>query len=248
MTIGLVWAQAHDRVIGRDNGIPWHIPEDLKHFKAITGTSRVVMGRRTWESLPERFRPLPGRENVVVTGNASYDAPGATLASSLDEALSGDDDVWVIGGANVYAEAIDRADVLELFRSVGLSESHARRLPAGPSGGQLQRVALVRALVSQPSVLVCDEVTTALDTDHAAAVVDRIDAYRRETGAAVLLISHDEAVLTRIADRVVGIRDAGGDAGLPDRFLGREDGALLSEGRPPLVPHDPAPSLRKGTP
>lgn len=114
MTIGLVWAQAHDRVIGRDNGIPWHIPEDLKHFKAITGTSRVVMGRRTWESLPERFRPLPGRENVVVTSDAAYDAPGATLASSLDEALSGDDDVWVIGGANVYAEAIDRADVLEV--------------------------------------------------------------------------------------------------------------------------------------
>lgn len=114
MTIGLVWAQAHDRVIGRDNAIPWHLPEDLRHFKEVTGSSRVVMGRRTWESLPQRFRPLPGRENVVVTSNPAYDAPGATLAFSLDEALAGDGEVWVIGGANLYTEAIERADVLEV--------------------------------------------------------------------------------------------------------------------------------------
>lgn len=141
-----------------------------------------------------------------------------------------------------------RADVLELFRSVGLSESQARRLPAGLSGGQLQRVALVRALVSQPSVLVCDEVTTALDTDHAAAVVDRIDAYRRDTGAAVLLISHDEVALARIADRVIDIRDGRVDAGLPVQGPGRAFDVGNSEGRPHVVvPHGPTPSLRKGT-
>lgn len=114
MTIGLIWAQAHDRVIGRDNGIPWHIPEDLRHFKDVTGSARVVMGRRTWESLPERFRPLPGRENVVLTSDPAYDAPGAVLMRSLDEALETDDDVWVIGGANVYVAAIEHADVLEV--------------------------------------------------------------------------------------------------------------------------------------
>lgn len=114
MTIGLIWAQAHDRVIGRDNGIPWRIPEDLRRFKELTGSSRVVMGRRTWESLPERFRPLPGRENVVLTSDPTYHAPGAILMRSLDEALETDADTWVIGGANVYAAAIDRADVLEV--------------------------------------------------------------------------------------------------------------------------------------
>lgn len=114
MTIGLIWAQAHDRVIGRDNEIPWRLPEDLRHFKEVTGSSRVVMGRRTWESLPARFRPLPGRENVVLTSVPAYEAPGAVMAPSLDDALDADGDVWVIGGANVYAEAIERADVLEV--------------------------------------------------------------------------------------------------------------------------------------
>ena len=114
MSVGLVWAQAHDRVIGRDNAIPWRIPEDLRHFKEITGEARVVMGRRTWESLPARFRPLPGRENVVLTSDPSYDAPGARLAASLADALADSGDAWVIGGANVYAEAIAIADRLEV--------------------------------------------------------------------------------------------------------------------------------------
>lgn len=117
MTIGLVWAEARDRVIGRDNSIPWHLPEDLQHFKQVTGSARVVMGRRTWESLPERFRPLPGRENVVVSRQRGWVAPGARVVPDLDEALAddgGNRQIWVIGGSEVYAAAMARADVLQV--------------------------------------------------------------------------------------------------------------------------------------
>nr|WP_154921223.1 dihydrofolate reductase [Microbacterium testaceum] len=117
-TVGLVWAQAHDGVIGADGGMPWHVPEDLAHFRAVTGSSDVIMGRRTWESLPPRFRPLPGRRNIVVTRSADWSADGAERAPSLDDALAlaDGDEVWVIGGGRLYAEAIDRADVIELTR------------------------------------------------------------------------------------------------------------------------------------
>ena len=114
MTLGLVWAQAHDRVIGRGNAIPWHVPEDMRHFKQVTGEARVVMGRRTWESIPARFRPLPGRENVVISSDPAYDAPGAQVRASLSDAVDGADHVWVIGGARVYADSLYLADVLEV--------------------------------------------------------------------------------------------------------------------------------------
>ncbi|WP_439594060.1 dihydrofolate reductase [Microbacterium sp.] len=116
MTIGLVWAEGRGGVIGADGGMPWHVPEDLAHFKAVTIGSPVVMGRRTWESFPDRFRPLPGRRNIVVTRNAEWSADGAESAASLDEALAlaGDDRVWVIGGGALFREAIARADLLEV--------------------------------------------------------------------------------------------------------------------------------------
>ncbi|MCX6500830.1 MAG: dihydrofolate reductase [Microbacterium sp.] len=97
--------------------MPWHVPEDLAHFKAVTGDAAVIMGRRTWESLPERFRPLPGRTNIVVTRQADWAAPGAVRAGSLGEALSEDatgDRVWVIGGGQLYRQAIADADLLEI--------------------------------------------------------------------------------------------------------------------------------------
>ncbi|MDQ1129094.1 dihydrofolate reductase [Microbacterium sp. SORGH_AS_0888] len=112
---GLVWAQARGGVIGRDGTMPWHVPEDLAHFRRLTGSDPVVMGRRTWESLPERFRPLPGRRNVVVTRQADWADAGAIRAASLDDALSAAGErAWVIGGGQLYAEAIGRADVLEV--------------------------------------------------------------------------------------------------------------------------------------
>jgi len=117
--IGLVWAEAHGGVIGADGGMPWHVPEDLAHFKAVTAGAPVIMGRRTWESFPPRFRPLPGRRNIVVTRDAEWAADGAERAGSLDAALrladtDAPDRVWVIGGAGLFREAIDRADLLEV--------------------------------------------------------------------------------------------------------------------------------------
>lgn len=112
MTVTLIWAEAADRIIGADGTLPWHLPEDLRQFKERTMGSTVVMGRVTWESLPPKFRPLPGRRNVVVTRQAAYEAPGAEVVSSLEEALksAGDDDVWVAGGASIYEQALPFAD------------------------------------------------------------------------------------------------------------------------------------------
>lgn len=115
--IGLIWAEARGAVIGAGGDMPWHVPEDLAHFRAVTMGSPVIMGRRTWESFPERFRPLPGRRNIVITRDNAWHADGAERAASLDGALalvSQSEDVWVIGGGQVYREAIGRADVLEV--------------------------------------------------------------------------------------------------------------------------------------
>jgi dihydrofolate reductase len=111
-TVGMVWAQARDGVIGADGGLPWHLPEDLKLFRALTTGSTVVMGRRTWESLPERFRPLPGRTNVVLTSDDSWSAEGARRAASVAEVLAEHPAVWVIGGGAVYNAFLPHADRL----------------------------------------------------------------------------------------------------------------------------------------
>ena len=108
----LILARAANGVIGLDNRMPWHLPEDLAHFKRTTLGCPVVMGRKTWDSLPPRFRPLPGRANIVLSRDATWQAEGAQRAASLDEALTlcaGQPDVWVIGGAQIYAQALPRA-------------------------------------------------------------------------------------------------------------------------------------------
>jgi len=117
--IGLVWAEAEDGVIGADGGMPWHVPEDLAHFKEVTAGAPVIMGRKTWESLPERFRPLPGRRNIVVTGSDQWRADGVDRAGSLEDALhlterDAPDRIWVIGGGGLFREAIALADRLEV--------------------------------------------------------------------------------------------------------------------------------------
>ncbi|MBW8871399.1 MAG: dihydrofolate reductase [Leifsonia sp.] len=117
MTLALIWAQAHDRVIGAGGVMPWHLTEDLRHFRALTGTDPVIMGRRTWESLPERYRPLPGRDNIVVTRQADWSSPGALVVHSVDEALTavtGASTAWVIGGAELYRQTLPVADRLEV--------------------------------------------------------------------------------------------------------------------------------------
>ena len=117
MTLSIVAAVARNGVIGREGGIPWHIPEDMARFRALTTGHPVVMGRKTWDSLPDRFRPLPGRRNVVVTRNPEWTADGAERAASLEtalELLDGPETVFVIGGASLYDQALPLADDLEL--------------------------------------------------------------------------------------------------------------------------------------
>ncbi|WP_299558674.1 dihydrofolate reductase [uncultured Mycolicibacterium sp.] len=112
--VGLIWAQSSSGVIGRGGTLPWHLPEDLAHFKEITHGHTVVMGRRTWESLPERNRPLPGRRNIVLSRAPGYAAPGAEVVADLDAALAAEEDIWVIGGGEVYAQALPRATRCEV--------------------------------------------------------------------------------------------------------------------------------------
>lgn len=134
--VGMIWAQSLGGVIGKDNDMPWHLPEDLAHFKRVTMGHPVVMGRNTWDALPEKWRPLPGRSNIVLTRNASWRAEGAIAVPSLDAALAAVDglapeemvtggmgpsetdtggmdtsEVWVIGGEKVFVGAADVATV-----------------------------------------------------------------------------------------------------------------------------------------
>ncbi|MBL0920416.1 MAG: dihydrofolate reductase [Hydrogenophaga sp.] len=110
--LNLIYARAANGVIGKDNALPWHLPEDLAHFKRTTLGSPVVMGRKTWDSLPPRFRPLPGRRNIVLTRDAHWQADGALRAGSVADALAASGDapeIWVIGGAEVYRQALPHA-------------------------------------------------------------------------------------------------------------------------------------------
>jgi dihydrofolate reductase len=115
--LALIAAVARDGAIGRNNELLWHEPLDHQHFRLSTLGCPVIMGRKTWESLPARFRPLPGRRNVVVTRNPGYDPPGAERAPSLEAALAllhTADKVFVMGGAELYAAALPLADELVL--------------------------------------------------------------------------------------------------------------------------------------
>lgn len=112
----VIAAVAKNRVIGKDNQLIWNIPEDMAHFKALTAGHTVIMGRKTWESLPPRFRPLPGRRNIVISRQADYAAPGAEVAESLEKALhlASAATVFIIGGEQIYAQALALADRLEI--------------------------------------------------------------------------------------------------------------------------------------
>jgi dihydrofolate reductase len=108
--ISLVVAVARGGIIGRDGGLPWHISSDLKRFKQLTMGKPVIMGRKTWESLPKR--PLPGRQNIVITRDKTYRAEGAHCVASLAQALTAAgevDEICVIGGGSIYREALPLA-------------------------------------------------------------------------------------------------------------------------------------------
>jgi len=124
MQLALIYARAANGVIDKDGTMPWHLPEDLAHFKQLTQGHPVIMGRKTWDSLPPRFRPLPGRANIVVTRQQDWNEIGAQRASSLPEALlfaeqTGTATAWIMGGAQIYAQALplaSRVDVTEIAR------------------------------------------------------------------------------------------------------------------------------------
>jgi dihydrofolate reductase len=112
MKLNLIFARARNDVIGRNNTLPWHLPEDLAHFKRNTLGCPVIMGRKTWDSLPSKFRPLPGRLNVVVTRQHGWQANGAVVVHSLGDACAAcpaDSTAWVIGGAELYSQALPLA-------------------------------------------------------------------------------------------------------------------------------------------
>lgn len=115
--LALIAACARGGVIGIDNRLPWHLPEDMKFFRETTRGKPVIMGRKTWESLPDAFRPLPGRINIVISRNPSFQAAGGTVVGSLEDALAaaGDAEIaFVIGGAELYRQALPLADRLLL--------------------------------------------------------------------------------------------------------------------------------------
>lgn len=122
LTLSLIVAMARNRVIGRDNALPWHLPEDLKYFKAVTMGKPILMGRKTFESIG---RPLPGRLNIVITRDPGWQHPGVAVASSLEHALEqaaldpdarAAGEVMVIGGEQIYRAAIEKADRLYITR------------------------------------------------------------------------------------------------------------------------------------
>ena len=134
----IVVARARNGVIGRDNALPWHLPEDLKHFKALTMGHPVLMGRRTFESIG---RPLPGRRNIVVTRNPGWSHPGCERAGSIDEAIAlcaGTPQAFVIGGSQVYAEALPRVHAL-VITEVDAEPQGDAHFPA-PDPGLWRRV------------------------------------------------------------------------------------------------------------
>jgi dihydrofolate reductase len=118
--VGLVWAQSTSGVIGRGGDIPWRVPEDLARFKQVTMGHTVVMGRRTWDSLPARVRPLPGRRNVVLSRQTDFVADGAEVLDSLDTVLTSNSnsgtqpETWVIGGGQIYLLALPHATRCEV--------------------------------------------------------------------------------------------------------------------------------------
>jgi dihydrofolate reductase len=120
MQLNLIYARARNGVIGKQGTLPWHLPEDLAHFKRTTLGCPVIMGRKTWDSIPVKFRPLPGRTNVVVSRQLDWHEDGALPANNMLEALSicehmsiildpSPEQIWVIGGAQIYAEALPLA-------------------------------------------------------------------------------------------------------------------------------------------
>lgn len=123
--INIIVAMSNNFVIGKNNTLPWHLPTDLKYFKDTTNGHTVVMGRKCWESIPENYRPLPNRKNIVLSRNKDYVAKGATVINDLEQILSSNESnhkqIFIIGGAELYKEAFKYANKLfltQIFQDV----------------------------------------------------------------------------------------------------------------------------------
>ena len=142
MQLNLIFARSRNGVIGKDGGLPWHLPEDLAHFKRMTLGCPVIMGRKTWDSLPPKFRPLPGRSNVVVTRQPDWQDAGALRAGSLQQAMAlcGDaPHVWVIGGAQLYTLAEPLAHKAVITEIDNVCEGDAFAPAFGPAWQETAR-------------------------------------------------------------------------------------------------------------
>jgi dihydrofolate reductase len=125
MIISLIAALTQNNVIGKNNDLPWHLPDDMKYFMQTTKGHYVIMGRRNYDSIPEKFRPLPNRTNVVVTRQKSFEAPNCHVVNSLEEGLTlareaGQQEVFIIGGAEIYAQGLTFANRLYLTEIDGV--------------------------------------------------------------------------------------------------------------------------------
>ena len=146
MNINMIFARSANGVIGNNNAMPWHLPEDLAHFNKLTLGSPVIMGRKTWDSLPTKFRPLPGRTNVVITRQTGWQAEGAQTAGSLIDALALcqlASDVWIIGGAQIYAQAEPLASRIEVTHIDKIYQGDAFAPTLGSQWQQSQKEAHV---------------------------------------------------------------------------------------------------------
>lgn len=146
--LNLIYARAANGVIGQDNQLPWHLPEDLAHFKRTTLGCPVIMGRKTWDSLPPKFRPLPGRLNIVVTRDTGFVAEGATVVHSLDaarERCPAVADAWVIGGAQIYAQALPLAHTVVVTEIARDFDGDAYAPTLGPEWRETAREAHISA-------------------------------------------------------------------------------------------------------
>lgn len=127
MIISMIAAMGSNRVIGKDNDIPWHLPNDFKFFKNTTKGHYVIMGRKNWESLPHKFQPLPDRPNVVITRQDSYHAEGAVIISNLEDAIkiaseAGEEEAFIIGGGEIYRMGLSLANKIYLTEINGAFE------------------------------------------------------------------------------------------------------------------------------
>ena len=138
MTISIIVAIAENNVIGKDNTLIWHLPADMKYFKEKTTGHCVITGRKNYESIPEKFRPLPNRTNIVITRQTNYAAPGAIVVSSIDNAIakakeSNDEEIFIIGGAEIYKQSIHLVDKLYITQIHHFFEGDAYFPPIDPT-------------------------------------------------------------------------------------------------------------------